>query len=197
MGGSLPVCQLTKSGGKRSSCFQVHLKSSAYGTLRGETRKVDRGLNRQPPDRTAMKHRAGGRRAERKRQNDRRSTQKDEPNEEKMKHVRCNVAPIENTKSFWVVLQLGISALFLHDLGFRILSPGVMEARVNKIHTALFSAPQTQVCARARVCVYLSVQACMRGQGMVFAFLPGVATLSLPCLLSPEARPVCARKKPR
>lgn len=78
---------------------------------------------------------------------------------------------------------------FLHYLGFTTWSPGVMEfgceARVNKIHTTLFSAPQTQV------------YVCMRGQGIVFAFLPGVGTLSLPCLPSPEARPVCARQNPR
>lgn len=51
---------------RRLYCFQVHLNSSAYGVLRGETTRVDRVLNRQPPDRTAMKQRAGGRRVERK-----------------------------------------------------------------------------------------------------------------------------------
>lgn len=42
-------------------------------------------------------------------------------------------------------------------------------------HNYSASAPQTQVCV------------CVRGQGIMFAFPPGVGTLP-PCLLSPEAR---------
>lgn len=75
----------------------------------------------------------------------------------------------KKTKSFWVMIQLGISALFknvrlldllLHYLGFRILPPGVMEfgcgARGQQDpHRPVFCPTDTSVC----VCVCVSAHA--------------------------------------